>query len=213
MSAPRFRPGTVTNSIGETRRAVVDTEHQRAATFHAYAYMVADIAETWSADHDEAKDFEFMPYASVILDDLTPPLPGMVLERIANIDTNEDYSEDWQRDVVTDPADATVITSKIADQDPALLGTPEELHKVILDIDLPAQLIPSTTPGHFHLYIDKEVPWRRLETLLYALADAGVIEKGYEGASVARGHTAARLPWVKKASPTASTDTESDPIL
>ncbi|AWY04876.1 hypothetical protein PBI_FLOOF_39 [Microbacterium phage Floof] len=128
-----------------------------------------------------------------------PPLAGMVLERVVNIDTNEDYSEPWQRDIVTDPADATVITSVIADQDPTLRGTPDELHKIILDIDLPAQLIPSTTPGHFHLYIDKELPWHRLEPLLHALSDAGLVEEGYVGASVARQHTAARLPWVKKA--------------
>ena len=28
-------------------------------------------------------------------------------------------------------------------------------HRPILDLDFPAALVPSTTPGHFHLYLDK----------------------------------------------------------
>jgi len=40
--------------------------------------------------------------------------------------------------------------------------------------------------------------WRKLGALLVALAEAGVIEEGYLKASLERGHTALRLPWVKK---------------
>ena len=75
------------------------------------------------------------------------------------------------------------------------------LHRPVLDIDIPAALIPSSTPGHSHLYIDKPMTKDQYENLLWALADAGIIEQGYANASTARGYTSARLPWVKKPVP------------
>lgn len=71
-------------------------------------------------------------------------------------------------------------------------------HTVMLDIDRPVRLVPSTTPGHWHLYIDVAMPWWRYRKLLRALKNAGIIEPGYYSASVARRCTALRLPWVKK---------------
>lgn len=71
-------------------------------------------------------------------------------------------------------------------------------HKPVLDIDFPAELLPSTTVGHYHLYLDKEVPWDDYVDLLNALAKCGIIEQGYANASIDRGHTAVRLPWVRK---------------
>lgn len=73
-----------------------------------------------------------------------------------------------------------------------------ELHYPALDIDFPAELVPSSTEGHFHLYLDCGMKWRTYKRLLKELARAGVIEKGYYGASVARGATMLRLPHVKK---------------
>lgn len=72
-------------------------------------------------------------------------------------------------------------------------------HTVMLDLDVPAVLIPSSTQGHSHLYIDVPLEWGQLEKLLHALADAGVIEGGYAEASIAREHTTLRLPWIRKA--------------
>lgn len=71
-------------------------------------------------------------------------------------------------------------------------------HKPVLDIDFPAALLPSSTEGHYHLYLDKEVIWDDYVALLKALATCGIIEQGYANASIERGHTAVRLPWVKK---------------
>ena len=71
-------------------------------------------------------------------------------------------------------------------------------HYPLIDLDVPAYLVPSSTPGNSHLYIDKKVPWKKYLALLDAMADAGLVEPGYVGASKARGFTAARLPWVKK---------------
>ena len=72
------------------------------------------------------------------------------------------------------------------------------MHRPVLDIDIPAALIPSSTPGHHHLYLDKPMTLLQYENLIHALAAAGIIEEGYAYASLARGYTSARLPWVKK---------------
>lgn len=76
----------------------------------------------------------------------------------------------------------------------------EKQHQVVLDIDHEAWLVKSTTPGHYHLYI--EVPdgidWTKYGTMMLAMAAAGVLEPGYVNASISRGYSAVRLPWVKK---------------
>lgn len=71
-------------------------------------------------------------------------------------------------------------------------------HAVLLDLDVPAYLVPSSTPGHSHLYVDVLVPKSELIELLEVLAKTGVIEQGYAEASIKRGRTCLRLPWVKK---------------
>lgn len=73
-------------------------------------------------------------------------------------------------------------------------------HVLAIDLDIPAYLVPSSTRGHSHLYIETKagIPHHRYMALLHALADAGVIEEGYAQVSIARGHSDLRLPWVRK---------------
>lgn len=71
-------------------------------------------------------------------------------------------------------------------------------HTVVLDIDVPARLVPSSTPGHHHLWIDVEVDSDDYFELLLLLARLGIIEPGYAGASIARGGTHVRAPWIHK---------------
>jgi hypothetical protein len=111
-------------------------------------------------------------------------------------------AEDKKEDVVADLETANVITSIYADDPPSeaiasWLGAPN-LHRPVLDIDFPATLLPSSTPGHHHLYLDVPMHWERYRKLLEALAEAGVVETGYVAASISRGYTAVRLPWVRK---------------
>lgn len=73
-----------------------------------------------------------------------------------------------------------------------------QMHRPILDIDFAAELVPSTTKGHFHLYLDKPMTWKQYKKLLGVLAEVGVIEHGYAQASIERGYSSTRLPWVKK---------------
>lgn len=59
-------------------------------------------------------------------------------------------------------------------------------------------VVPSTTPGHGHLYVDHHMMWETYQKMLNQLVDVGVLEPGYVGASEARGWTCVRLPWVRK---------------
>jgi len=98
-----------------------------------------------------------------------------------------------------DISKADVITSEVRGE-----GT----HRPVLDLDFHAQLIPSSTPGHFHLYLDKEMTWEAYERLLKALGRAGILEEGYVAASIARGYTSVRLPWIKKKTPAAKQEAQ-----
>lgn len=93
---------------------------------------------------------------------------------------------------------ANVVTSQHLGTGKIMLS--ERKHALLLDIDHPAWLVKSSTEGHFHLYIDVPGGIRHDDymRLLGSLADCGVIEHGYAGASQRRGHTSLRLPWVKK---------------
>lgn len=90
---------------------------------------------------------------------------------------------------------ADIISSQIRSDD---LNNPGHHHTIMLDLDVPAQMIPSSTPGHSHLYIDVVNDWDTYCKLLDALVAANVLEAGYVRASKARGFTALRLPWIKK---------------
>ena len=124
--------------------------------------------------------------------ELLEQLPEFVREhKLATIPDPQDPKEDTydgEHVPVEDIAIAHIVLS--ADDD--------GMHRPVLDIDFPAALIPSSTPGHFHLYLDKQMDFATYVILLDALATAGVIEKGYASVSKARGYTSARLPWVKK---------------
>lgn len=80
------------------------------------------------------------------------------------------------------------------------VGDPVGRHAVVLDIDHPTWLVRSTTPGHYHLYIDVPggIEWNNYVKLLTVLSNVGIIEEGYAKASEARGFTSVRLPWIKK---------------
>lgn len=92
------------------------------------------------------------------------------------------------------------IVSSLWRSDREFPRSPMSRHALVLDIDHPAWLVASSTPGHFHLYIDVPggIPWPDYVNLLNTLAKCGVIEEGYAGASIRRGHSDVRLPWIKK---------------
>ena len=93
--------------------------------------------------------------------------------------------------------DGEIVSSKLAGQ--PLFQLPGGVkHKILLDIDHNALLVPSSTEGHWHLYIDHTIEWKKYCALLLALAEAGVIEDGYAQASIRREQTHLRVPWLSK---------------
>lgn len=72
------------------------------------------------------------------------------------------------------------------------------LHLPVIDLDYPCELVPSSTPGHFHLYLNKSITWNKYKNLLIAMADAGIIERGFCNFSIQRKSSYVRKPGVKK---------------
>lgn len=68
------------------------------------------------------------------------------------------------------------------------------MHMPAIDIDLPCKLIESSTPGHYHLYIDKELTWRQYEALLKIMVNVGIVEEGFLKMARKRKATYLRLP-------------------
>lgn len=91
--------------------------------------------------------------------------------------------------------DANVVSSHV-------VGT--RLHAPIIDLDFPHRYVPSTTPGHSHLYLDVPISRWRLFVLLQGLYVGGVIEKGTFYWSLRRGGTFVRREGVKKTAEEAS---------
>lgn len=55
---------------------------------------------------------------------------------------------------------------------------------IVLPLSVPARIVPSSTAGHFHFYIDHEMEWLVYKQLLTALYRAGVIGEDFYGMSV-----------------------------
>lgn len=72
------------------------------------------------------------------------------------------------------------------------------MHRPVLDLDMDALLIPSSTPGHHHLYINREMTWHEYSLMLNVLAHVGILQRGYVHASHARSESFVRTPWTTK---------------
>ena len=72
-------------------------------------------------------------------------------------------------------------------------------HILLFDCDFPVYT-RETSPGKWHVAVNKEMSRSALQGVLFALAQAGVVETGYEAAVLAKPKYGATLrwPWVKK---------------
>jgi hypothetical protein len=115
------------------------------------------------------------------------------LYKLADESTNSLTGEYVAPEPCEDVNEADIIASSVK-------GAPGA-HTIMLDLDVPAKLVPSTTDGHSHLYIDVVLEDTDYARLLRALREAGVIQRGFEKQLKSRGFTALRLPWVRKPKP------------
>jgi hypothetical protein len=129
----------------------------------------------------------------------------------------QDYTPDGQAD--REDVDELSIAEAASSQ----LALDTEKHAIMFDIDVPATLdgqwfkaqvgddvfvwstqgmpawlIPSSTEGHSHLYVQCNLPWEVVSRILRQFTEAGVVERGYRQVSEKRGFTALRLPWIRK---------------
>lgn len=112
------------------------------------------------------------------------------------------YENDYVPGDLDQPGNANVVGSKIK-------GTEE--HWLIADVDVPAVLIPSSTPGHSHLYVKARLSYEALNALLTALSQAGIVDPAWVDASRTRNQPMLRLPWVKKPGLEEKHDREPEP--
>lgn len=109
-----------------------------------------------------------------------------------------------QSPLLCEPEEANLISSAVAKP---ILGIPDYWkhthgqvkHAPALDLDVPTRLIESSTPGHYHLYIDVECDWPDYVAMLKAMAKCGILEQNYVDACVRQGATFLRPPGVTKA--------------
>ena len=126
-----------------------------------------------------------------------PRVHKLVKEEELNA-TGGDYSATAGDDgITTSEQEANIVTSELVGQRSAV-SNDLSLHAPVLDIDFGARLIPSSTPGHFHLYFEKAMTWDNYCGLLKALGDVGILEPGYVKASLRRGYSSVRKPGVYK---------------
>lgn len=81
-------------------------------------------------------------------------------------------------------ADGNLVTSRVRGG----------MHMPVIDLDFPCELVPSGSPGHFHLYINREVSQDQQQALLDGLLWAGLIEQGWYDGCVRNGYTRVRHP-------------------
>lgn len=113
--------------------------------------------------------------------------------------TNSALFEEGVSDPASDVEEVTDFdTADIVSSERAESYGPKR-HIVMFDVDIPMEVIESSTPGHYHVYFpETHISKIALLDLLEELSSAGIVEPGYVGASRARGFAALRLPWVHK---------------
>lgn len=73
-----------------------------------------------------------------------------------------------------------------------------DTHMPVIDLDFPARIIPSSTDGHGHLYIDQEITWEQYLALLEGFQKAGLIQDAWLASAKQDKRSYVRLPHVFK---------------
>jgi len=119
----------------------------------------------------------------------------------------EDLSQDSEGSLIyaneqAEPTEANLVTSRALDQEAGGPGPTwgRQVHRPLLDIDFEAALIPSSTPGHYHLYLDKPMSRQEYVELLKTLQRVGILQRGFVDSAIGSElGTTLRVPWAEKA--------------
>lgn len=85
--------------------------------------------------------------------------------------------------------------NKVAGRD---IAPPTQRHYILLDLDHEAELIPTSTSGHFHLYIKHAVTSVQLDKFVEVCEEIGLIQPGIKKGWKERGALCLRKPGVIK---------------
>jgi hypothetical protein len=118
---------------------------------------------------------------------------GRKAGRVESLNDYKAFGDDV--DFTVDQEAANVVTSCEDDSSP---WAAPDIHLPVLDLDFPIVAEPSTTEGHFHLYIDRAMTWDQLVKLMDVMEEVGLLETGYVEAAKIRSYSSVRLPGVKK---------------
>ena len=127
---------------------------------------------------------------------------GLISAKMATLDGGDSgsFAGEPDRHKVTCPlSEANIIGSELPGTEDAgdrIYGRP--LHKPVLDIDIPIWAYESSTPGHWHLIIDKEMTWDQYRKLLTVMGEVGILEPGFVSAAKSRKASWIRTPWTPK---------------
>ena len=113
-----------------------------------------------------------------------------------SLDADEEYGSDLNDRVEIENVQGTedLYAANLIGSATELFG----LHMPLFDIDYSAKMIESSTPGHFHLYLDKPISWDAYIKVLEAMRDAGLVEVGFCDNAIKRGQAFLRTPWTFK---------------
>lgn len=93
-------------------------------------------------------------------------------------------------ELVQNVYDSNLVSSKVKGN--------RYMHRPMLDLDFPCTLVESSTPGHYHLYMDIQIDWEAYKEALVGLYRAGILEEGFYKLALSRGMTMLRRPGIKK---------------
>lgn len=106
----------------------------------------------------------------------------------------DDYSERQTKGPLLDPEvagmPANLVSSEMTDK--------ISLHKPVFDIDVEALQVPSSTPGHSHLYFDVAISWDKYVAVMDAMAAAGLCDAKWVQHCKDRRKGLVRPPWASK---------------
>lgn len=71
-------------------------------------------------------------------------------------------------------------------------------HMPVFDFDLPIAVWPSSTPDHYHLFINKEISWTDYEKLLKVMKEVGLLDANWVDYTLQRRYGNLRLPNIRK---------------
>jgi hypothetical protein len=128
-----------------------------------------------------------------------PELPTFVADhqmyKVSGLDDVTDYGPSSDNNVevrgyeTDEVALANLVSSKVKRS---------HSHRPIIDIDFPAALVPSSTPGHSHLYLDKKMSEKDFAALVEVMHRVGIIADGNLNQWDRHCALFVRTPWVKK---------------